>query len=245
MNIIVTGGATSGSAGNDSIRGTPADDTIDGGAGDDTIAALGGTDIVLGGAGQDSLQGGDGSDHVIAGDGNDTLDGGLHGDTLDGGLGDDTYFVDDGDVLLDAGGVEHVIAQWSWTLGDGFENLTAGFGVGNALDNRLTGLSNRSVSLFGDQGNDTLEAASGWLSGGEGHDVIRVTSTNWTDLYGGDGNDSITGAGGNDWIYGNRGNDTMAGGAGSDNFAFYNQTSIEGTAYGQDQIDGGLVVEPG
>ena len=56
--------------------------------------------------------------------GNDLLQGFGGADTMNGGAGNDTYIVSTGDVLSDSSGVDTVLSDVSWTLADGFENLT-------------------------------------------------------------------------------------------------------------------------
>jgi len=53
-------------------------------------------------------------------------------------------------------------------------------------------------------------------------------------IYGGFGNDSLTGSAGNDWIFGGRGGDTLTGGAGTD--TFYYDDVIQSTPAASDQI---------
>jgi len=209
--IVVTGQPNTivGTAGDDSLTGTQGDDSIDGGDGNDTLD---------GGAGNDSLSGGTGSDLIIGGDGNDALGGEPPADfgpprppsvdTMNGGLGDDSYSVNHpNDVLIDAGGIDTVFANdTDWTLGAGFENLfisnaftESGFtGIGNDLDNVMSN-GNR---LEGLGGNDTL-------FGSAARDL----------LIGGDGNDSLHGAGsasgGLDTLDGGAGNDTLDGESGA------------------------------
>src|SRR5206468_4625640 len=129
------------------INGTSGDDWLVGGAGNDTINGFGGNDMLRGAASADQMNGGDG---------NDTLDGnnspGFSStdpdvDTMDGGLGNDFYYVDNAsDVLIDAGGVDTVVARnVVWTLAPGFENLSVqfsdqgGVGIGNDGDNVMSG----------------------------------------------------------------------------------------------------------
>ena len=81
-----------GSAGSDTLVGTPGDDIICGLAGADTLSGLAGNDLVLGGIGPDTLRGGPGNDTLRGGRGNDTLYGGRGADTLQGGLGNDTLY---------------------------------------------------------------------------------------------------------------------------------------------------------
>lgn len=145
--------------------------------------------VITGGAYGNVLSGGAGNDTLIGGVGNDTLDGGTGADTMTGGAGDDIYVVDDaGDVVneLAGGGTDLVrTSLGSYTLGANLENLTysgtAAFtGVGNALDNVITGGANGNT-LSGGAGNDTL-------IGGAGNDMLD----------GGTGADKMIGGAGND-----------------------------------------------
>jgi hypothetical protein len=72
-----------------SIRGTAGDDTLPGTPEADAIFALAGNDTVNAGAGDDRVRGGRGDDIVNGEDGNDRLKGGGGVDTLSGGVGDD------------------------------------------------------------------------------------------------------------------------------------------------------------
>jgi Ca2+-binding RTX toxin-like protein len=223
--IVVEGGGQSNepTEGDDHLVGTAGDDTIDGLGGDDTIEGLGGDDTLrgsdgadelYGGNGNDSLHGGfsenDGADLLVGGDGNDLLDAhnDLHfisaSDTLDGRQGNDVFLVDQGDTIIDAGGLDHVIAHdTDWTLGEGLENLTLDnditeshkTGIGNELDNRIVSTYAGST-MEGRGGNDTLIGNSG--NGGN-------------TLLGGDGEDTLAGAERADFLDGGAGNDTLDG----------------------------------
>ncbi len=206
-----------GTAGDDSLTGTPGDDTIAGLAGNDTLDAGEGNDTLDGGTGNDLLLGREGFDLLIGGDGNDSLGGGVDSqfgppdvgvDTMNGGLGDDHYTVHhSNDVLIDSGGIDTVfVSDMNWTLADGFENLfidnafteSSFTGIGNDLDNVMSNGSR----LEGLGGNDTLFGSA-------------VADR----LLGGDGNDSLHGAGsragGLDTLDGGAGNDTLDGGSGA------------------------------
>ncbi|WP_040449093.1 cadherin domain-containing protein [Hoeflea phototrophica] len=117
--------------------------------------------------------------------------------------------------------------------------------IGGAGDDRL----------YGGAGNDTLRLESGAdvLDGGDGHDVLDIwssggvtvnlatgtvsgTGVNGTtvsgieEVWGGDGNDILTGSSAAETLYGDNGNDTISGGAGDDNL--YGEV-------GEDQLSGG------
>jgi RTX calcium-binding nonapeptide repeat (4 copies) len=78
-----------GSAGRDTLRGTPRRDVIAGLGGNDTILGFAGNDLLCGGAGADQLKGGIGKDVLIGGPAADTLLGGVGVDVLRGGAGAD------------------------------------------------------------------------------------------------------------------------------------------------------------
>ncbi|MFH2071508.1 MAG: hypothetical protein ABIJ75_01520, partial [Actinomycetota bacterium] len=145
-----------------------------------------------------------GSNLILGNAGDNRLDG-LEGyDTMQGGNGADTYVVDRyssipgfGDVVFEGGtdgAIDSVLSYATqWELGTGaVENLTfltAGdnLGVGNALNNEITGQSGRdhlrgeagNDTLIGGAGNDTLDGGTGSDSmvGGAGNDVYIVDST--------------------------------------------------------------------
>ncbi|NJL18156.1 MAG: hypothetical protein HC938_14275 [Nitrospira sp.] len=132
------------------ITGTADNDTLVGTEGDDRLLALSGDDQLAGLAGHDELDGGSGADQ------------------LTGGPGDDLYRVDDpGDVVteLTNEGVDTVRSSVTRALEANVENLTLTGdspinGMGNALDNVLTGNSAANL-LAGGHGNDTFVVDAG------------------------------------------------------------------------------------
>ena len=169
------------------------------------------------GAFANAINGGDGNDTIDAGDGNDTIDGGTGADSMIGGAGDDTYTVDNvGDVVVEAAGegTDTVLASVFFTLSGNVENLVQTgsanlTGVGNALDNVMTGNTGNNT-MFGLDGNDTLD-------GGDGDDTLNG-QTGDDMMIGGVGNDSLNGGGGTDTLDGGTGADTMVGGGGNDTY---------------------------
>src|SRR5688572_1035821 len=209
-----------GTEGDDTLTGTNGHDTIDGRGGDDSISGEDGNDSLIGGAGNDFLDGRSGSIPEFVYSVEDPSRGQV--DTLNGGLGNDTYQPGGGDVLVDAGGTDTVIASdTDWTLGAGFENLVinndaaeSGFtGIGNELNNHISATWAGS-RLEGRAGDDTLIGSSGTgtdsLFGGEGNDFLDGDREE-DELDGGAGNDTLV-AGRQEQ------SDTLTGGTGADVF---------------------------
>ncbi len=192
--LIACGGAdtVNGGFGNDLIFGEDGDDELNGGGGVDFVVGGAGNDRILGGTGADALYGEDGNDHLDAGGTFDTdiLVGGAGDDVLyaisgiadpdfdllDGGNGNDSYYVDTGaDLTFEGvgGGIDTVFADVSVPgagvyLYANVENLVllsqTRFGVGNELDNHITGSAFDNL-LLGGAGSDTI-------IGGGGVDVL-------------------------------------------------------------------------
>jgi len=175
-----------------------------------TIIGNSGNNTLDGGAGNDSLQGGAGADVVYAGNGNDTIDGGAGTDSLYGGLGNDTYYVDaTADVVIDVkgGGTDTVVSTaTNYTLGfnNNVENLTlagtAFKGVGNALNNTITGTDNNNQLEDGNVYNSGSTISNG--SGGGGLDTLiggKGDDTYYA-LWDTSGQDVITDVSGNDTL---------------------------------------------
>jgi serralysin len=126
-----------------------------------------GADNLIGNNADNILRGNAGVDLIVAAAGNDLLDGGLGDDVMVGGTGDDRYMVDAaGDVVTEkaAEGTDTVLSAIDYSLGADVENLTltgsAATGIGNGLDNAITG--NELANLLdGGTGNDRLAGGAG------------------------------------------------------------------------------------
>jgi Ca2+-binding RTX toxin-like protein len=201
-NLLLGGGGDDivrGGAGIDSLFGEDGADQLFGDAGVDYLVGGIGNDVIDGGADADALYGEDGDDTLIGGTGfhTDILVGGfgndiLRGDSglgdydlMDGGTGDDAYYVDTpSDLTFEmgpgfGGGTDTVYANINgagYYLYANVENLVllgnTPFGVGNELDNRLTG-----------------NAAGNYLLGGAGYDVLNGKGGN--DVLFGEGDSDI------------------------------------------------------
>jgi Ca2+-binding RTX toxin-like protein len=148
--------------------------------------------LLIGGVSDNAITGGTGRDELFGREGNDTLSdgGGVAGneDTMLGGTGDDVYIVTvrgDSTIEYAGEGTDEVRTTFSvYGLQANIENLTFtddathGAGVGNILDNVLTG-GTGADDLFGREGNDTLIGGTGsanTLLGQEGDDLYIIAA---------------------------------------------------------------------
>ncbi|MFN4092774.1 MAG: M10 family metallopeptidase C-terminal domain-containing protein, partial [Brevundimonas sp.] len=213
-NLLIAGGGidtVNGGLGNDAIYGQDGADVLNGEAGIDYIVGGIGNDVIDGGADADNLFGEDGNDTLIGGTGfvTDIMTGGagndiLRGDStlgdydlMDGGADNDAYYVDTGDDLTFeaiGGGTDTVYADVRVTNGGVYlyanvENLvligTTAFGVGNELDNLLTGNASGNY-LLGGAGADTINGGAGndVLFGEGGNDVFAFSAGSGGDVIG-------------------------------------------------------------
>ncbi|MDN3564651.1 calcium-binding protein [Paeniroseomonas aquatica] len=198
-----------GEAGNDSLLDGPGLAYLIAGAGDDTLDGGEGADVLYGEEGDDRLAGGPDFvfDLLVAGPGNDRLDGASgfgDFDYLYGGPGDDTFLVDTpADLVFEFPGEGHDtvfadIRGAGYYLFEDIEVLvllgSTPFGVGNRLDNRLTGNAVGNW-LLGGAGDDTLEGRGGddVLFGEAGADAFVVARGMGADVIGdfGPGTDRV------------------------------------------------------
>lgn len=230
----------SGQDGNDRLIGGAGADTLDGGAGRDTASYetsesglmldldLGTTtgdavgDVLIGVEAlvmtghDDSVTLGDGVGEVDGGAGNDVLSGRALADTLRGGYGADVLFGGEGDDKLWGGDSTPgtLEAEFNELWGGGGSDLLTG---GNTID-----------SLYGESGNDTLNA-------GAGDDL----------LWGGEGNDVLAGHGHNDQMHGGAGADTMNGGTGRDLVHYDTEVvlNLAAPASGSGEAEGDILIK--
>jgi len=224
-----------GTAEDDRITGTSGPDVIDGGEGNDRIRGLGGDDILCGGQGADLLDGGEGEDRLFGeADWRQEADTDHYewtGDALSGGPGDDLldggYDDDGGETRLEGDSLDFRRSDTAVRV-----DLAAGTATGEGQDTLVTGFH----SVVGSRGDDVLMGTDakdrliGWsgadrLVGGNGKDelyahVRLVTTATYDDsrdeLFGGGGNDLLSGAEGDETLAGGPGNDTLVGDMGSD-----------------------------
>lgn len=189
-------------------------ETVTGGPEDDYIAGSNAAETLAGGDGNDVIDGGGGADVINGGNGEDVVDyssrtTGVTAD-LDGQAGDDGA-PGEGDTV--GADVEDI---WG---GSGNDVLT-----GNASDNVLNGglgadvlngLAGEDVADYSDRVtsvNVTLDDNANDGAPSEGDNV----ASDIEDIWGGDGNDALTGSAADNVFDGGLGADTITGGAGMD-----------------------------
>jgi Ca2+-binding RTX toxin-like protein len=250
-----------GGSGNDQITGSDADNVLSGGAGNDTIYGGGGNDTVYGGAGNDVIiydamdsivSGGAGIDtldacayttgvninltasysdieNVKGGSGDDVLTGSRVANVIYGGAGNDTIDGGGGNDVIDAGDGDDTVIYYT-----SFKpaNVKGGAGIDILDAHAYTGKLNINLTKqFTDFEN---------IIGGSGNDSL-IGSNLANILIGGDGNDYLSGGDGDDILYGGAGNDIMDGGSGNDVFilqsSWGNDLIIPGTDANEDIIN--------
>lgn len=212
-----------GGDGNDTLTGNPAVQDpqakyqLFGGDGNDTLT---------GGAGADFLDGGDGNDGLVGNDGKDLLEGGLGDDTENGGAGRDTFNQGDEDDGSD-------------TITGGADNDTVKYSLRrNALDITLDGGGTDGEAGPPSEG-DTITQVER-VFGGRAADVITGSDNDTRyKLFGGSGDDELTGAGENDKLVGAAGNDTLTGADGNDRLLGGAGTDTLNGGPGNDTLNGG------
>lgn len=224
-----------GQGGNDILYGKAGNDTLDGSDGNDHLYGGAGADRLVGGAGQDYARY-DEANHgnlTIRLDAPEANTGVAAGDTYSGIEG--VYGGSGNDTIHGDAGANHLLGQ------GGNDRL-----YGNAGNDRLGGAAGNDF-LYGGLGADHMD-------GGAGTDYARYDDADYGDLvinltspgantgaaagdsyisiegiYGGSGNDTITGNstanhlignGGSDTLDGRGGNDVLQGASGADTFRF-------------------------
>ena len=241
---------------NEKVVGTAFDDAaLNGTIYADTIFGLDGDDNINANSGNDILWGGTGNNSLVGGSGNDVLHGGSDDDVLNGGSNTDTAVYDDSSIT---GGVTVSLAFTGPqdTVNAGFDTLTSIENLtGSSYNDTLTGSSGANV-INGGGGNDVIEGGAGndTLDGGDGIDTVsyehasaavtvklltgkatggagndnlsnfeNVTGSAGDDSLSGDNNANVlVGGAGDDTLSGGLGKDTLTGGLGADKFLFAN-----------------------
>jgi Ca2+-binding RTX toxin-like protein len=257
-----------GGAGHDLLLGGGGNDTLTGGAGDDTLSGGNGTDLLQGEAGDDvfvlALRTGEpalrpfGLVVAYGGEGNDTFAAFDSGQDHDGPIGIPTG--DTGVALIHGGAGDDQIAMGAiaggslfgsegndtirGAIADGLMGTVALYG-GDGDDHLYGG---RGADVYGGTGNDGIVLTQGRMAtAGDGDDVVTIEDlhdgggdgTTGGLVYGGLGNDALTGALRNDALHGSGGNDTLLGMAGDDRLFGGTGNDVLGGGDGDNTATGG------
>lgn len=177
-----------------------------GGSGNDELIGNEVSNVLTGNGGDDTLFGAGAGDDLRGGNGTDVLNGNAGNDTMDGGDGLDSVIGGLGDDWI-AGGT-------------GADFLDGSPGDSDTLDYRLA-TAGVNVNLWSNAVSGDPEATGDTISnfenvaGGDGNDTLTGNHLG-NILNGNGGNDTLNGSGGNDTLYGGLGADSMTGGNGND-----------------------------
>ncbi len=245
-----------GGSGNDSLTGNASSNTLNGGSGADTLNGGDGDDVIIGGAGADIMDGGAGIDtlsydgsttaikvalgeagvqatstdtvttaddygdkftnfeNVIGGTKADTITGNSLANVLGGGAGNDTISGGDGNDTIIGGAGSDTMDGGAGIDTLSYETSTASV----VITLGEPGVQKTSTNLLGDDFGDKFTNFEN-VTGGSGADSITGNSLANV-IVGGAGADTLNGGDGNDTIIGGAGADTMDGGAGTDTLSY-------------------------
>lgn len=208
---------------NDVLNGGGGSDTLRGGTGDDTLDGGDKGDVLDGGSGNDTLSGGAGTDVLLGGDHDDTLMYSMDGiwgqgksaggqwltgrnlsfDVFDGGYGNDSVVgTDDADAII----LDDPTLGWASVPRQrlaGIERID-GRGGDDLID----------LSVFTDPWTAAERPDFGVylavVEGGSGRDVLVGNPVYFSDLYGGEGSDTLIAGNREDYLDGGTGDRDMA-----------------------------------
>ncbi|HYI64993.1 MAG TPA: calcium-binding protein [Allosphingosinicella sp.] len=182
---------------------------------------------ITGGTSNDTLYGGDGHDTLVGGGGDDTLYGEEGHDTLIGGTGSDTMVGGDGNDVYIVDSTGDTVTE---AAGEGTDQVFTSLAT-YVLPDEIENLNYNAITgNFTGTGNGLDNVIYGGtgndtLSGLDGNDELRASS----------GSDSLFGGDGDDLLVGASGTDTSEGGAGADTFRF-SSAYESGLGAGADRI---------
>jgi len=219
---------------------------IDGDGRPDQMQVIGTSsdDVLVGDVTNDQLIGAEGNDTLTGGAGADTLKGGAGDDVLDGGAdGKDTF----GKALPDV--AEYVGNKADYTVTPGTDDGTYTVTSTAEGTDTLTGIEalqfadvfvrlQKQVITADTNGDGVVDLVT--IQGSFFSETLTFASADPAtgvryQMFGGDGNDTLTGRGSNDIFQGDAGNDTIDGGAGTDTAKFsgkYSDYTVEFSANG-------------
>lgn len=228
---VITGGASG-----DRIIGSDNDEYVFGDSGDNQIFAGDGSDVAFSGDGSDYINGDNGDDVIDAGAGNDFIDGGngndvyifnsdFGHDTIKDSDGEDTIMFGDGfkadeikayrsnwnDLLIRFDGSEDTLTIKNYCIDENAKNFMLVFADGTVVNEADKNSTLRTIYCTDD---------SDYIPSIYRDGITKVGQDGNDFLYGGNGDDRLTGNGGNDVIDSGQGSDFLYGGSGNDTYVF-------------------------
>jgi len=200
---------------------------IVGGVGNDTLNGAGMNDSIWGSDGDDVIVGNSGADSLMGENGNDDLQGLAGADWLSGGNGNDSLDGGaDADKLNVDAGADVLIGGLGYDTMS-YSDRTVGMTIS------YDGIANDGMTGEFDNLNDDIEV----LWGGKGNDNI-TGNANANRIEGMAGNDTIDALAGDDYLLGGDGNDSMFGRDGKDSLYGNNGDDKVYAGAGDDFVDG-------
>lgn len=236
---------------NDTLLGESGGDRLSGDSGNDLLIGGFDNDILVGGEGIDTLFGGEDNDGLLGKDGTDYLYGGEQNDSLFGEGGDDYLHGEEGDDALHGNGGNDSLygGNGNDTLYGSLNNDEAVYS-GKYIQYNVAFTRDGSLQVTGSEGTDLLYEierirfeVGGYAvyAGDAGANNLTADPNFEALIYGGDGNDSLTGSNYEDTLTGGNGSDTLKGGNGYDiatYFGKYSEHKATFTSDGAVQITG-------
>ena len=204
--------------GDDTLDGAGGSDQLNGGSGDDLMTDLVGDNVFVGGVGSDTIRGGAGADRVVIlldDDGRDNVDLGAGWDFVEIGdpaPGRDTTLTFDADKVGDGSplGADGEFAVSLWAKKVSLSSFVFDGPKHRFDDEGVTFHGGGFFTTLGTAGDDVITAFTETPTAGNPTGAYR------NNIYGGQGDDRITGGASIDNLFGGLGNDVLHGGAGND-----------------------------
>lgn len=206
------------------VVGSRGNDLLIGSINRDTLMGMEGNDTLRGGASRDSLYGDGGNDLLLGEEGNDSLDGGDGVNSLFGNAGNDSLLAGPG--------------RDQFTGGTGFDFVFYGsYSVGKVSEFGNIFAAPSFIRRVANVREDALRLSLDGLANDGAPGERDLIGADIEALFGGNGNDFITGSTIGNRLDGRGGDDTVNGGAGNDTITDEDRRNPE--SLGHDLLQGG------
>ena len=193
----------------DTIQGNFQDNVLNGNGGGDSLRGLQGIDTISGGDGIDLLIGDEGNDTLNGGNDRDIMDGGADNDTLNGDGGNDEIYTGTGTDTVNGGAGSDIIY-----IVDTLDSINGGTETDYLVWN-LTSAANLVI---------TNAMSIEWAGGRDSADTINAVGiSNFIELQGNGGDDTLIAGNGGSILLGGAGLDTLTGGNSTDHMVGFTE----------------------